>query len=276
MKTLSPALATALGGNVTTLSKLLTLTRVDGLVMYFTDYTKAYEYNGQTYEALKGFSTSAIQNGVNSATNNLEIQFLTSDDAVARLDVERGVYDDALVSIELIDYLAPENGTMPVFEGRIRGAQLPTHGTVMFNLLGLDIRLDKPICEQYSPTCRAAFGDARCKVNLAPYTVAFTVDAVTTPQRFTASETAGTADVYKQGRILWATGDNAGITSEVVTNDATGVVFLKYKPPFAIQVGDTGDIIRGCLKTVAACQGYNNLANYRGEPYIPGNDGLRP
>jgi uncharacterized phage protein (TIGR02218 family) len=276
MKTLSPALATVLGENVTTLCKLLTITRVDGLVMYFTDYTKAFPYNGDTYEALKGFSASAIQNSVNSATSNLEIQFLTSDDGVVRTDVERGVYDDAQVVIELIDYLHPENGTMPLFEGRIRASQLPNMGTVSFSLLGLDLRLDKPICEQYSPTCRAAFGDARCKVNLAAFTVAFTVDVVTTAQRFTASEVAGTADVYKQGRIVWATGDNAGITSEVVTNDATGVVFLKYKPPFAMQVGDTGNIIRGCLKTVAACQGYNNLPNYRGEPYIPGDDGLRP
>ena len=276
MKDISPALEAALSDNVTTLTRLLTITRVDGLVMYFTDYTRAYDYDGNTYEALNGFSASAIQNAVNSATSNLEIEFLTSDDAVARLDVERGIYDDALINISLIDYRHPENGVMPVFEGRVRGASLPNQGQVIFKMLGLDLRLDKPICEQYSPTCRAAFGDDRCKVNLAAYTVAFTVDTVTTPQRFTCTEAAGTADLYKQGRIVWATGDNAGITSEVVTNDATGAVFLKYKPPFPITAGDTGNITRGCMKTVAACQGYSNLPNYRGEPYIPGSDGLRP
>ncbi len=47
--------------------------------------------------------------------------------------------------------------------------------------------------------------------------------------------------------------------------------FLPF--PFDIEVGDTLKIIIGCLLTVANCQSpFDNILNYRGHPFVPGQD----
>jgi uncharacterized phage protein (TIGR02218 family) len=43
----------------------------------------------------------------------------------------------------------------------------------------------------------------------------------------------------------------------------------------SIQVGDGFKIIAGCDKTHETCQAkFNNILNFRGEPYVPGVDAL--
>ena len=118
------------------------------------------------------------------------------------------------------------------------------------------------------------FGDARCKFNLATVTAPFEVTAVGGAQVFTSADlVAASLNLYRLGTVVWLTGANVGNRVEVAGNSA-GVVSLLFKPPYQIQVGDTGNIIRGCSKTIAACTGYANVPNYRGEPYVPGDDGL--
>lgn len=50
-------------------------------------------------------------------------------------------------------------------------------------------------------------------------------------------------------------------------------VILTEPMPFTVAIGDPLTITAGCAKTVAACRDlFDNIENYRGEPYIPGND----
>ena len=40
--------------------------------------------------------------------------------------------------------------------------------------------------------------------------------------------------------------------------------------PYPIEPGDTFNAIKGCAKTKADCIGFNNIANHRAFPYVPG------
>lgn len=81
------------------------------------------------------------------------------------------------------------------------------------------------------------------------------------------------------GVITWETGPNTGRAMEIrefTGGAAEQVIELFLDMPFDIQVGDTGRVYRGCHKrALEDCKAvFNNIVNFRGEPYIPGQDHL--
>lgn len=79
------------------------------------------------------------------------------------------------------------------------------------------------------------------------------------------------------GLVIWETGDNAGKAMEI--RDFTGGAMsqdleLFLAMPFDIQVGDKARVHRGCFKRVMEdCKTiFENVVNFRGEPYLPGQD----
>lgn len=85
------------------------------------------------------------------------------------------------------------------------------------------------------------------------------------------------ADGWFAGGVLtWETGANAGRSCEVrdwLQANARLTLFLPQ--PFAIEVGDGFRVHPGCDKRLATCSGrFNNVLNFRGEPYLPGQDAM--
>ena len=113
------------------------------------------------------------------------------------------------------------------------------------------------------------------------YTRAIVVATVTNDRIFTVTFPEGADprevdDWFKFGAVKWETGNNTGISMEVKGMVATtDEVTLFLTMPFEVQVGDTGFIYAGCDKSLAVCASkFSNVVNYRGEPYVPGQDEL--
>lgn len=89
-------------------------------------------------------------------------------------------------------------------------------------------------------------------------------------------------DSMNNGAIFWESGANAGKAMEVrdftaddgVTIEQIVELFLDL--PFDVAVGDKARIYRGCFKRVVEdCKNiFNNVNNFRGEPYVPGKDAV--
>ncbi len=84
-------------------------------------------------------------------------------------------------------------------------------------------------------------------------------------------------DWYTHGLVTFLTGENANARRiEVrrwVNSSRTLELFLPMN--FPIAVGDVFEVYVGCAKPVLDCRDkFDNVVNYRGEPYIPGNDAL--
>jgi len=128
--------------------------------------------------------------------------------------------------------------------------------------------------ELYSPTCRAVLGDARCKVNLASFSVTGAVSTVTSKQIFIANSFTQAAGYFTAGEVEWLTGTNAGRRMEI--KEFSNKQFVLVLPmPSNITVGDTFKAVAGCDKAFSTCYGkFNNATNFRGEPHIPGMDKL--
>lgn len=104
-----------------------------------------------------------------------------------------------------------------------------------------------------------------------------TVATVTSNQVFTITVTeprASVDDWFKFGAVEWLTGNNAGLAQEVKAwTAATNTVKLFLGMEFAVQAGDTLTVYAGCDKKKATCGSkFSNINNFRGEPYVPGQD----
>lgn len=274
MKPMLPTFAALLAENATTLCRLWSITRVDGLVHYFTDHDKDVEFDGHVYAATNAFTASAVQSQVNTVGSDMDVQVLLHPDRVSFHDLLAGLYDNAPTELKLVSYKNLEAGSLMLFEGMVSTVDLANPSLGMLKLMGRVQRVMRVLTERYSPGCRAAFGDARCKVNLALYTVPFTVTSAANGQQFTSADLAAQPENrYTLGTVEWTTGRNKGTIQEIATN-AIGDFKLLFRTPYMPAPGDKGVVTRGCPQTVAACKGYNNLPNYRGEPYVPGDDGL--
>lgn len=85
---------------------------------------------------------------------------------------------------------------------------------------------------------------------------------------------------YDGGLLRFTTGDNAGIAREIkwANMDSGGEVdiSLYLRMPFNINVGDTATLWPGCDKKVVTCKTrFNNIVNFQGFPYVPGDNYLK-
>jgi uncharacterized phage protein (TIGR02218 family) len=145
--------------------------------------------------------------------------------------------------------------------------------TFVAELLGLLEAYAISIVELTTPGCRASLGDARCKVNMAPFTVTGVMDSSGT-DFFTLGDGARTeADGYFDEGVItlhYASGD---LSYEV---KAYVVGVLITKTPFAFDAaGVSYTMTRGCNRHFATCRDtFANAVNFRGEPWLRGNDAL--
>ena len=70
------------------------------------------------------------------------------------------------------------------------------------------------------------------------------------------------------------TSANAGLSMEIKTWDLANKRVTLFLPmPFDIVPGDLVALRAGCSKSLAVCRDtFDNVLNFRGEPYVPGND----
>ena len=273
MRTASAALVNHLAGEVTTLATCWKLTRKDGTVMGFTDYVTDLVVSGVTYAAATGATPTGIACSDQFSVDNLEVQGILSSAAITEQDIGAGKYDFAAIQCFAVNVSDLTQDIMYYRVGWL-GEVTVKNGQYTAELRGLAQMLQQNIGQIFSPSCRATFGDSRCKVNLASYTFSGTVTSVTSQQAFIASSLTQASGYFTGGEVQWQTGANAGLHMEVKSFLNSQFAFV-LPMPNAITVGDTFKAIAGCDKTFPTCYtNFNNAVNFRGEPYVPGMDQL--
>jgi uncharacterized phage protein (TIGR02218 family) len=272
MKSASTALAAHIAGETTTLATCWKVTRRDGVILGFTDHDQDITFASQLYQASTGYTRSAIHTIGDLSVDNLDIESAINSDTLDADDLRSGLWDGAQIEIFLVNWQDLTQGGIILKRGTIGHVEL--QDTIFkAELRGMTQALQQQIVELCTPDCRADLGDARCKVDLTPLTVTGNVTAATNQYGFTDSSRTEAADYWDGGLVTWTGGANLGRKMEIDTY-STGGVFTLYLPMVAaITVGDTYSLQPGCDKSFATCKNrYNNVNNFRGEPYIPGTD----
>jgi hypothetical protein len=82
------------------------------------------------------------------------------------------------------------------------------------------------------------------------------------------------ASYFDGGLMTINDGANAGFSREVKVY-VPGQITLQLPFPYPVEVGAAYTLVAGCDKSFATCKAkFNNALNFRGEPYIPGQDKL--
>lgn len=269
MRTLSTAQAASVAGETTTLCRLCDLTLANGTTISLTDFDVDLIVGATTYHAAIGFEMSAIQTDVGTSTSNVLLKvLLDSATGLSRAAIEAGALDGATVEITAIDWtLLAEK--IALFSGEVK---LATYHDELYAELEVEPILSRDLMlsvDLFSSNCRYDLGDARCGVNIAALSKAFTVAGVADSQSFATSLTDADG-AFDSGLITFDSGLNAGLAIEVQSYvHASGGVVLRLATPFALAVGDTGTAYPGCDKTLkGGCALYANQINFGGEPYL--------
>jgi uncharacterized phage protein (TIGR02218 family) len=275
MRVIPDALAAKLAGGVTTLAHLWRVQRRDGEVFGFTDHDGDLTVAGVTYQAQAGLMAGAIEKSAGLSIDTASAQGALTAACITAEDLARGLWDGARVDIWRADWTAPAQ-RVHLFAGRL-GEVRRGETTFAAELRGLQAALNAPVGRVFSRFCDADVGDARCGVDLSDVrwrgigAVSAAIDHAT----FTATGLAAFADgLFARGMLTW---DDGGAV-EVTAHHAGGLATIELSAPSATPIlpGASFVITAGCDKRLATCRDrFENVANHRGFPHMPGNDAVQ-
>ncbi|VXC90551.1 DUF2163 domain-containing protein [Sphingomonas sp. 8AM] len=244
--------------------------RRDGVMLALTDHDRDLTIDGVTYRAAPGMVPSAIVRGEGLAADTMEVTGALGAGAFRRDDLLAGRWDAARVAIFATDWSDPVAPAVPLGEGRIGEVELTDRGFTA-ELRGVQAQLERPASEATSPACRATLGDARCRVAMATRRrFARVVASAGVEVTLDAVEPASNA--YGEGVLRWFGGANTGLTG-AIERSAGAVLTLRAAPVFAGDNGVLVEVVEGCDRRLTTCASrFGNVANFRGEPHLPGVD----
>lgn len=271
MKSVSATLQGHLAQETTTLATCWKLSRRDGLELGFTDHDQDLLVDAVSYLAQSGFTPTAITANSSLSVDNLDVQGMLDADAITEEEVMAGLYDFAEIEIFQVNYAEPDSGKLMLRRGWLGEITLKNKQFVA-EVRGLTQKLSQQLGNLYAPACRAALGDERCKLSLSSYTHVGAVGSVTSASVFADSSRNEETGYFAAGKIIFTSGENAGLSMEVKAFEL-GVFTLSLPMPYPIEAGDAYEAVAGCDKNFETCvMRFGNAVNFRGEPHVPGID----
>lgn len=260
--------AETLGKPLCTLAFCWRLDRRDGVSIGLTSHDRPLTVAGFRYDAAPGMRPAAIRwsGGLDAAV--MDVEGALTSAAISEADLVLGRWDGAAVRLDLTEWAEPGLLWLSLASGTL-GPVRQSGGSFSASLAGAKALFGRSVAPLTSPTCRAALGDRDCRVDMAPLRQVVTVDAVAS-ERMEMSGLNG--EHYAYGRLRWMGGPLAGLWATIV-DGGSGFVLLDEAPPVAVTAGTRVLIEQGCDRTIATCAArFGNAVNFRGEPYLPGND----
>lgn len=270
-----------------------TVRRKDGISYSLTDFNEKIEIAGYPYLFVPGgFDQSARQRQTTMKDENLTLAGFLSSDLITDTDIYAGLYEDATIQHLFVDWRVPEFGPISKSDYLISGLKF-TGEIWEAELTGLTSKAKPKVGYSHTRSCPHDLGESsvvsgvemKCGVDLPSLTV-FDVrvsSTITSRSDFRANindiSSGPGDDYYNLGLIVWKTGANAGVESEVQDYvEATRQITLQTSVPFDIAEDDEFDISPGCDKGISTTHGCNtkfsNSAQFGGDPFMPGTDRL--
>jgi uncharacterized phage protein (TIGR02218 family) len=260
-----------LEGPVTSTAYGWRLERRDGVTLGFTSHDRDVEVDGLLLRAAPGMMPSTITESIGLDVDGLDVRGALTADAIRPDDLHAGRWDGARLSIFLFDWSDPEAGRRDLAIGEL-GAVSHSGDSFEAEFRGPAAKLDLPVAPSTSPSCRAAFCDASCGLSVARFTHVLAVASVSNAAVSFSVPLPGAVDAFAFGALRWLNGPNSGLRADILSS-GSNMAQLAASPPFPVAPGTLVELVEGCDKTMATCASrFANAINFRGEPYLPGND----
>ena len=262
MKTLSGGMATMVAGLARTLGWCMQITRKDGQIYRYVSGAADITLGGNLYTAAPGFSVSNITCTLGFSVDSLEMTVLAYTDLV-KADFLSGRWNSARVDFNQYNWADASHGFIPWPSYRVANVR-PILGGFVLELRDLRQLWQQDYTLTTGKQCQNRLGDSRCTKVLTSFTHAFTVTGVTSRSVFTCSGLTQAAGYFDNGVCRFGVGLHSGLDLLILSHATGGVITLAAPLVSDITVGQTGNVIAGCLKRLEDCRDkFNNIINMR-------------
>jgi uncharacterized phage protein (TIGR02218 family) len=285
MKAASPALIAYLNNARSSadvpliMADAFTFTLRNGTILAYTNSEITFSYGGVTFlgngpliDGLKYKASIGLE--VDQQQITVAARQTDTIDANAPLlqALRDGTFDGCEVERSRVFFSDRVGGTaigaVTLFKGRLgtvdQIGRTSAKLTVNSDLVLLDIDMPRNI---YQPTCLHTLYDSGCTLIKNAFG---TNGAVGTGSTASVINWSGANANFLQGSITFTSGVNVSVTANVNAVAAGASLTLGYPLQSVPAAGDAFTVYYGCDHTPATCQSkFNNLANFRGYPYVP-------
>jgi uncharacterized phage protein (TIGR02218 family) len=269
----------------TTLCYLVRMEAKDGTIYGATDLDVDITYDdGQgvvVYEASRGFVPSALSMEGSLSIDNTDLSGLLAylDLGITPQQIRAGKMDFASVWIYQVNYKDLTMGHEIMARGSF-GEATVQDATAKVEFRGMAQPLKQSLCQFYSFTCRAQYGDIRCGKAFEWFEGTISALGDDPTAQVVAGNLAQPDDYFNPGVIEFTSGVNVGAKAEVVGYGEGGVIDLLIPVYYPFAVGDTFRIRIDCPKTgdAAGCRDTRRWGpvdwrlHFRGETLMPVGD----
>lgn len=249
------------------------LERSDGVTLGFTSHDQDIWHEGLLLRASPGLRPTTVVESLGLDNDGLDIHGALTSDAIRAEDLAAGRWDGAYLEIFLFDWQQPELEPRLLACGEL--------GSVSFSgdafeaeFLGLKQVFDRSGAPHTSPSCRARFCDAACGLNPTKFRHSAMLKRTEGSRCYLEELPPLARNAFAYGALRLMDGPECGRSFDLLESDADHVTLsfppLKNPPP-----GSRIVLIEGCDKQLETCATrFGNAVNFRGEPFLPGNDML--
>lgn len=243
--------------------------RRDGVTIGLTTHDAAVEIDGLCFAPTPGMRPSAIHQRAGLDGASFDIEGALSSAAISAEDLALGRWDGAALTLLAVNWETPNVEPVVIARGRV-GAVSSDGAGFTAELSGRDVDLDATFIPETSPECRAELGDARCRVAMAGRT--YRAKVLSVGNDGITFDRAWSDGVLDFGRLRWLSGEARGLDAAII-EQVGGRVRIVGAQRAVIVAGMVAELTEGCDRSAATCAvRFANIANFRGEPHLPGLD----
>ncbi len=243
--------------------------RRDGLTFGFISHDRDMWLDGVLHRAAPGVVPSAIRRSGGLDADSAEVSGVLTHDGISAQDLAAGKFDGARVRIGLVDWETTEREI--IWVGTLGGVTQEDGGFTA-ELASRKVELLQDQVPRTSPACRAVFCGPGCHLNPVFFTHEATVATVDGEDGTLVLIAPVAPERLAGGTLRWIDGAHAGETMQIRRADAEGAVMLDRPVSHPVE-GQRVIVREGCDHSLGTCSTrFANAANFRGEPFLPGND----
>ena len=270
------------------LANCLRVVAFDDSELLFTDHDREVTVEGKTYKPIVLGALSADRREGGLRTGDQDVRGVIDGSTITLPQLHQQKYRGATVHLLIVDWCRP--AIVYSRHTRIIARILYDGSNFVGTMQSVTQKLRKPTGGRFggifAETCPYELAGPFCNADITTTTMASAV-VDTVPDeymtvRFTTASFAPPSDAqiddyYRDGSIIWTTGNNVGQVSPIVGfTYSTRECRLLIPTLQAMQVGDQAQVKPGCNGLFGTCQGkFNNAANFGGSNLEPSASNIR-
>lgn len=257
-------------GDLETVATFWRILRRDGVTLGFTTHDRDLWFDGILHRASPGMVPSSIRKSADLEADSAEVRGSITHEEITSADLASGRFDRARVRIGVVDWETLEREVL--YAGTI-GTVTEEDGAFSADLVSRKAELFRDPVPRTSPTCRATFCGPGCNLNPLHFTREVRLVSVDPLTNSVAFETPFDPALQAGGTVRWLGGPQAGSIMGVMSGNGEGALVVDTPIADETPAGTPALVREGCDHTLGTCADrFGNAVNFRGEPFLPGND----